>query len=600
MVVVLTMPTVASALTIWVSEFVPLFKRAIDYPKLDAIPALMPSSAFGERVLCGGRGLCMHTDDRFLEALSRAYPHIAPDATLFDQYSMERRVLARFLRARERCHSPTPQQCPTPPDVVVVPSPLAHCPWTPHSTSTTGANGTEQARFCTTGATWPPCVATHPNGSDFLVIPGVRWPMAERGVCTKSATHQRYWTQLKKWYFNPAGGWTPLIVVAHPIILGWDVAYTRVFLEQLAKLAPTAFRARVLVATLESNVPLALAPALGASMRASEDIKGSGALAAANHAAPLLITMPYTVPVVTPVSSPLDSREDGAEDSAHRDRRQRPVLALLSASAVILGKTSLTPSNTIRPAVISQFASHARGACNRTAGLCVVCTTPIRSGAHLPAACAAPTSRRLSNSKLLTAVGLPAKMPGGATLALALSSIFCIEPSGDTVTRSHFYVAVLSGCVPVIFDGGHADFTPTTWWAWRGAGTRLDGTSLGSTEQPHEHTTATSPYRRAASSKQGASRHARPWDAAARVLDYRSFAIVLNATTVTTGEINVIDLLVTMVEHEPERVAALQAAVRRAAPYMRIARDECSEPHDQPCDAFSLLLAHIRHHAQPP
>ena len=29
---------------------------------------------------------------------------------------------------------------------------------------------------------------------------------------------------------------------------------------------------------------------------------------------------------------------------------------------------------------------------------------------------------------------------------------FCLEPAGDTPTRSHFYLAVLAGCIPVIFD----------------------------------------------------------------------------------------------------------------------------------------------------
>merc|ERR1712196_608686 len=35
----------------------------------------------------------------------------------------------------------------------------------------------------------------------------------------------------------------------------------------------------------------------------------------------------------------------------------------------------------------------------------------------------------------------------------AVNSDFCLEPPGDTPTRSHFYVAILSGCIPVIFDG---------------------------------------------------------------------------------------------------------------------------------------------------
>ena len=34
----------------------------------------------------------------------------------------------------------------------------------------------------------------------------------------------------------------------------------------------------------------------------------------------------------------------------------------------------------------------------------------------------------------------------------ALNSEFCLEPSSDTPTRSHLYLAVLCGCIPVIFD----------------------------------------------------------------------------------------------------------------------------------------------------
>lgn len=34
----------------------------------------------------------------------------------------------------------------------------------------------------------------------------------------------------------------------------------------------------------------------------------------------------------------------------------------------------------------------------------------------------------------------------------AVNSEFCLEPSGDTPTRSHLYLAVLCGCIPVIFD----------------------------------------------------------------------------------------------------------------------------------------------------
>ena len=38
------------------------------------------------------------------------------------------------------------------------------------------------------------------------------------------------------------------------------------------------------------------------------------------------------------------------------------------------------------------------------------------------------------------------------TYMIAAHADFCLEPGGDTPTRSHLYLAVLSGCIPVIFD----------------------------------------------------------------------------------------------------------------------------------------------------
>ena len=54
---------------------------------------------------------------------------------------------------------------------------------------------------------------------------------------------------------------------------------------------------------------------------------------------------------------------------------------------------------------------------------------------------------------------------------LAANSIFCVEPPGDTLTRSHFFVGVVSGCIPVVFDGGdgsalYSEDRPTLW-PWR-------------------------------------------------------------------------------------------------------------------------------------
>jgi hypothetical protein len=52
------------------------------------------------------------------------------------------------------------------------------------------------------------------------------------------------------------------------------------------------------------------------------------------------------------------------------------------------------------------------------------------------------------------------------TLSLAAHSTFCLEPLSDTLVRTHFYAAVLSGCIPVLFDGYALHRAPTQW-AWR-------------------------------------------------------------------------------------------------------------------------------------
>ena len=54
---------------------------------------------------------------------------------------------------------------------------------------------------------------------------------------------------------------------------------------------------------------------------------------------------------------------------------------------------------------------------------------------------------------------------------LPAHSAFCLEPPGDTLTRSHFFVAMMTGCIPIIFDGGDGsslyDSHSPTYWPWR-------------------------------------------------------------------------------------------------------------------------------------
>jgi hypothetical protein len=47
------------------------------------------------------------------------------------------------------------------------------------------------------------------------------------------------------------------------------------------------------------------------------------------------------------------------------------------------------------------------------------------------------------------------------------SSAFCLQPAGDTLTRSHYYLSILSGCIPVIFEpSARSDYEDTQHTAW--------------------------------------------------------------------------------------------------------------------------------------
>ena len=71
------------------------------------------------------------------------------------------------------------------------------------------------------------------------------------------------------------------------------------------------------------------------------------------------------------------------------------------------------------------------------------------------------------------------------------NSAFCLQPAGDTLTRSHFYLSILSGCIPVIFESSaRSDYEDTmhTAWAFRHledqGGPSLDDDAHGKDESP--------------------------------------------------------------------------------------------------------------------
>jgi len=63
---------------------------------------------------------------------------------------------------------------------------------------------------------------------------------------------------------------------------------------------------------------------------------------------------------------------------------------------------------------------------------------------------------------------------------LAATSRYCLEPGGDTPTRSHFYVAALFGCIPVLFEGGSKNYSnQTTLWPWRRSPSGEEDSGIG-------------------------------------------------------------------------------------------------------------------------
>ena len=154
-----------------------------------------------------------------------------------------------------------------------------------------------------------------------------------------------------------------------------------------------------------------------------------------------------------------------------------------------------------------------------------------------------------------------------------VNSNFCLEPPGDTPTRSHFYLAVLSGCIPVIFDHGVSGMDAGESSASKGEVTEVWGTLA----------------------YDGLVRTSWAWrDSPGTKLDYNDFTVVVNANNgVLSGGRDIMTELINMPERDPERFAALRRGLEKAAPRMRFASSDCGEPS---CDGFRALQDAIAAH----
>eukprot|EP00413_Alexandrium_margalefii_P008190 CAMPEP_0204527006 /NCGR_PEP_ID=MMETSP0661-20131031/8741_1 /ASSEMBLY_ACC=CAM_ASM_000606 /TAXON_ID=109239 /ORGANISM="Alexandrium margalefi, Strain AMGDE01CS-322" /LENGTH=492 /DNA_ID=CAMNT_0051532873 /DNA_START=13 /DNA_END=1491 /DNA_ORIENTATION=- len=310
---------------------------------------------------------------------------------------------------------------------------------------------------------------------------------------------ETYWSSLAEQYYKP-GRTMPLLVVHYPFC--FHSTSSGMFLEALSK-QPAGFVERVVIAVLEGNLykkHRVIFPTGGpqdAETTLVQHRRGAG------RAAPLLVSLPYP-------TSLLGDASFLKEGGAYRPDRKRPIAVSMDAE--------IKPTSWIRNHTLKQM----------------------------------PASKMVCTESQDKYCGLHNK----ANLwDLKVNSVFCIEPAGDTLTRASFYVAVLSGCIPVIFDGGHTRFDESepTQWAWRSLATAPS--SSGPPPKPF--------------------------------LDYRDFAIVLNATEVYDKGVDVPSMLTGILEREPWRVKQLRRGLDRVAPLMRYAREDCSTSGCE--DAFSTF-----------
>ena len=422
-----------------------------------------------------------------------------------------------------------------------------------------------------------------------------------------------------------AGRKPPLIVVHHSFV--WDTPTFALVLRTLLE-QPKAFVDRVVVACLETNLKL---PAAGlgldgllplvargpaAELRARRAVAAAAAatgnnsshlfnVAATTGAAvdslvvgaagrPLLVALPYPTGlglVSTPQFAPPKEHEMSSSGSnsqsvpqkliagttpsvvntgTYDPYRRRPITVLLDASLSRKGQGS-GDQNWVREAVRDRLLE-AGGTCH--GDTCSLCHDH-SGGEPSPAS---PIAHNANSAPVPVACGWPLAQESASTATLwekLVTSSFCLEPAGDTPTRSHMYAAVLSGCVPVLLDGGLPDYPGNveTWWAWREHGLRYEDFAVV--------VNATAVQSRAAS------------------VDNASAEAGSDGSLSRSGGGDLMKELSRMPTDNPARFLALRRGVDRAAVLLRYAADndesELAEPiHINTLNAFQHFELIVR------
>jgi hypothetical protein len=398
-------------------------------------------------------------------------------------------------------------------------------------------------------------------GADIVVVPsllfhhtmavGRTWAWLQ----FLQANARRHWQTVARLYYRH-GKPGPLIVV--PEVYPWDSM--GILLKVLARM-PRKFASRVVIPTTMSNLPTKLLKstfgdgkrASGWQVGAELELRRRDALlnaAATGQAwtwpspsigAPLLVTVPTPVGIARAV--------DWWAPTDHFKPAPRSVAIAWSASLQRTGKRFFGRKGKqyVRPQVVA--ALRAAGA-HCTGDECVLCVDQTES-------CVTPENQ-----------GLFRRETGAA---------FCVEPPGDVLGRSHTHLAIQTGCIPVLVEGGHLAYPhEPTWWAWRSPPRRRDGASANLFAERCSLREAVLRGLKVARAKQGE-------DSSTTALDYSGFSVLLPESVAASNMSDWPAQLVALARDE-QTMRQLRERMRHVAPSFLYAPTDCGAPR---CDAFA-------------
>ena len=163
---------------------------------------------------------------------------------------------------------------------------------------------------------------------------------------------------------------------------------------------------------------------------------------------PLLITLPTPMGYAQAFDLlAFDAQQLRQHGEAGQPARDASASRIVRRDIAILWSAGLSRTATlfvsgrrqaIRPRIVEALLAADARCTNRDMSHCVICAPGVSDQAGWCAAGEGPESGVFE----------------------PLRATFCIEPPGDTLGRSHPFLAIQSGCIPVLIDGGHRAYAP--------------------------------------------------------------------------------------------------------------------------------------------